>query len=132
MCNLSISLINQSDWYVRIGQDPAAYIAWIPTFNIQTFATFRDMSYNPLVLAMASKLNSNGLHPNGGPGFLTWLCAAKVVSWPGQRASLLGARTLLGAPGLTASNKKLLGARASLLVARASLVANLLLVTRSS
>ena len=28
-----------------------------------------------------------------------------------QRASLLGARTLLGAPGLTTSNKKLLVAR---------------------
>ena len=34
----------------------------------------------------------------------------------GARASLLGARTLLGAPGLTSTrSKKLLGARASLL-----------------
>ena len=35
-----------------------------------------------------------------------------------EGASLLGARTLLGAPGLTTRNKKLLVTRAFLLVAR--------------
>ena len=40
----------------------------------------------------------------------------------GARASLLGARTLLVTPGLTTRDKKLLGARASLLGARTLLV----------
>ena len=39
-----------------------------------------------------------------------------------QRASLLGAMTLLGAPGLTTRTKKLLGTSASLLVTSALLV----------
>ena len=37
-------------------------------------------------------------------------------------ATLLGARTLLGAPGLTSSNKKLLGTSALLVVTSATLV----------
>ena len=48
-------------------------------------------------------------------------------------ALLVVTRTLLGAPGLTARNKKLLGASASLLVTSATLVVTsaLLVVTRS-
>ena len=56
-----------------------------------------------------------------------------TASFKQQRASLLGARTLLGAPGiatrskgLTTRSKKLLGTSASLLVTSA-----VLLVTRS-